>query len=140
MFPGIFRHQTLCYADSQRVIAAVQLMFCKIHLVIQTGPNLSESDKCLPDEQRIKLRCPPHSWSISSVMSNPHQPSSNPSEEGRNLRDRIARRWYLTVIVLLYIGLFTSFALDNSLLLNTNLEPSASGLLSHHKHQLRLDK
>ena len=100
--------------------------------------HLPESAKCLPDVKRIKLRCPPPGWAVANVFSKPYIPSNNPREGSRDLRGRIAPRWYLTVIVLLYIGLITSFALNISLLLINYPEPSAPGL-NLSKHQLKLD-
>jgi hypothetical protein len=67
------------------------------------------------------------------MLSKSNLESSNTSEGSRDLREKIARRWYLTVIVLLYIGLITSFALNVNLLLNSYPEPK-------HKHQLSLDE
>ena len=40
-------------------------------------------------------------------------------KEGGDGRERSRRRWYLTVILLLYVGLVTSFCLNISLLLKT---------------------
>ena len=49
-------------------------------------------------------------------------PPSRPSKSrvlGINVGDIKARKWYLVVILLLYIGLITSFCLNISLLLRT---------------------
>ena len=40
--------------------------------------------------------------------------------------DRIARKWYLTVIVLLYVGLIASFCLNISLLIKTFPQDSSN--------------
>ena len=106
---------------------------------LEDNTHLCESDKCPPDVQSIKMRCHPPSWTIATVLSKSNLASSNTSVGSRDLPERIARRWYLTVIVMLYIGLITSFALNVSLLLNNYPEPSPSGL-SHDKHQLSLDE
>ena len=45
---------------------------------------------------------------------------------GLNVGDIKARKWYLVVILLLYIGLITSFCLNISLLLRTYPKPSDS--------------
>ena len=45
---------------------------------------------------------------------------------GLNVGDIKARKWYLVVILLLYIGLITSFCLNISLLLRTYPKPNDS--------------
>ena len=47
--------------------------------------------------------------------------------------ERTTRRWYLTVIVLLYIGLITSFCLNISLLLQ---EPVAQAQVDGEPRQI----
>ena len=47
--------------------------------------------------------------------------------------ERTTRRWYLTVIVLLYIGLITSFCLNVSLLLQ---EPVAQSQVNGEPRQI----
>ena len=48
--------------------------------------------------------------------------------------DKIARKWYLTVIVLLYVGLIASFCLNISLLIKTfpQHSPAEINLPSQH--------
>ena len=55
----------------------------------------------------------------------PPPPPSKVSENVQN--ERTTRRWYLTVIVLLYIGLITSFCLNVSLLLQEPVVTQVNG-------------
>ena len=52
------------------------------------------------------------------LRSNLHIKSKDPHE-------KLSRHWYLTVIILLYVGLITSVCLNVSLLLKNNPEHSA---------------
>ena len=86
--------------------------------------HLCENDKSESPKQNIK-QCHPYTWGINKVLSNGHQTNSNSSVKSRNQGERIARRWYLTVIVLLYVGLVTSFCLNVTLLMKSYPEPLA---------------
>ena len=72
-------------------------------------------------QQSIKQQCHPYTCGVNRVLSNGQHTNSNSDQ-----RERIARRWYLTVIVLLYVGLITSFCLNVTLLMKSNPEPSAA--------------
>ena len=87
--------------------------------------HLCENDKSESPKQSIKPQCHPYTWGVKRVLSNGHHTTSNSSKKSRDQRGRIARRWYLTVIVLLYIGLVTSFCLNVTLLMKSHPEPSA---------------
>ena len=65
------------------------------------------------------------------LRSNLHIKSKDPHE-------KLSRHWYLTVIILLYVGLITSFCLNVSLLLKNNPEHSA-GEINLQPHQFGLD-
>ena len=61
------------------------------------------------------------------------------------MRARVSRKWYLVVIVLLYIGLLASFSLNVTLLmrkpvLNQVTFPETDGELSFDKLYSKLDK
>ena len=83
--------------------------------------HLCEDDASEGPKQSIKLSCHPYTWGINRVLSNGQHTDSNSDQ-----RERIARRWYLTVIVLLYVGLITSFCLNVTLLMKSYPEPSAA--------------
>ena len=63
----------------------------------------------------------------AAASMNNVNPSSVMEAENMRQRQRWTRRWYLLVIVLLYIGLFASFSLNVSLLLR---KPASSSSLS----------
>ena len=76
--------------------------------------------------------CHPYTVGVGTVISTGLS-SSNSSSGSKDPRERRVRRWYLTVIVLLYIGLITSFCLNVSLLLKNYPEPSSAEIrLSQH--------
>ena len=51
------------------------------------------------------------------------------------MRARVSRKWYLVVIVLLYIGLLASFSLNVTLLMRKPVVKSVSTLPGESKHQ-----
>ena len=83
--------------------------------------HLCENDASEGPKQNIKLSCHAYTWGANRVLSNGQHTDSNSDQ-----RERIARRWYLTVIVLLYVGLITSFCLNVTLLMKSYPEPSAA--------------
>ena len=95
--------------------------------------HLCENDEIESPKQSIKLSCHPYTGGVNRVMTNGQRTNSNSDQ-----RERIARRWYLTVIVLLYLGLITSFCLNVTLLLKSNPEPSAARI-SLAMNQIHLD-
>ena len=90
--------------------------------------HLCENDETESPKQSIRLSCHPYTGGVNRVVTN-----SNSDQ-----RERIARRWYLTVIVLLYLGLITSFCLNVTLLLKSNPEPSAARI-NLAMNQIHLD-
>ena len=58
--------------------------------------HLCENDASEGPKQSIKLSCHPYTWGVNRVLLNGLGTNSNSGQ-----RERIARRWYLTVIVLL---------------------------------------
>jgi hypothetical protein len=82
-------------------------------------------------------RCHPYTVGVATVISKRLSESSS-SAGSKDPRERRVRQWYLTVIVLLYIGLITSFCLNVSLLLKSYPEPSSAEIrLSQHQLGLR---
>ena len=91
--------------------------------------HLCESDgRQISDVQNIKLKWHPYNWGVKNGLSNTRRANSNPGTVSLDPSEVTARRWYLTVIVLLYVGLITSFCLNVSLLLKRYPEPAASGI------------
>jgi hypothetical protein len=78
-------------------------------------------------------RCQPYTVGVATVISRGSLSNSNSKEGSIDPHERRVRWWYLTVIVLLYIGLTTSFCLNVSLLLKNYPEPSAEIRLSEHQ-------
>jgi len=72
-----------------------------------------------------KMKCDPHNWAKILCLKE-RQEAGDKRPVGLDPRERKARTWYLTVIVLLYVGLITSFCLNVSLLLKTY--PGNAGL------------
>ena len=68
------------------------------------------------------IQCLPYN---SQVFNDPRT-SVKSRVLGLNVGDIKARKWYLVVILLLYIGLITSFCLNISLLLRTYPKPTDS--------------
>ena len=74
----------------------------------------------LPSRKTFRLG-PPHARDLG--LYNPFRRRGREGGEGRREGEReegggrVSRRWYLIVIVLLYIGLLTSFSLNVSLLM-----------------------
>ena len=83
-----------------------------------------ESERNDLDVKDIKLMNHQHKFMVGSVLSKDHVISSN--TKTIDPHKRLTRRWYLTVIVLLYVGLVTSFCLNISLLLKTYPKHSSS--------------
>ena len=69
----------------------------------------------------------PHSGSAVTVSSAASMNNVNSEAEVMRQRQRWTRRWYLLVIVLLYIGLLASFSLNVSLLLRKPSVTSTGG-------------
>ena len=92
--------------------------------------HLCENDKSESPKQSIKLQCHPyshpHTLGVNRMLSNVQQTNSSSSRKRNDLQERISRRWYLIVIVLLYAGMITSFCLNVTLLMKSYPEPSAS--------------
>ena len=100
-------------------------------MVIQILPLyqiLSEGHKRSTKQQRH-----PYTWGANRVLLNGLGTNSNSGQ-----RERIARRWYLTVILLLYVGLITSFCLNVTLLMKNYPEPSAARF-NTDMNQINLD-
>ena len=87
-----------------------------------------ESDGRQLPVQNIKSKCHPYNWCVKSVLSKERRANTNSGIVSLDPSEATARRWYLTVIVLLYVGLITSFCLNVSLLLKSYPEPAASGI------------
>ena len=85
-----------------------------------------ESERNYLDVNNIKLMSRQHKFVVSSVLSKDHVMSSNGNTNTLDPHERLTRRWYLMVIVLLYVGLVTSFCLNISLLLKTYPQHSSS--------------
>ena len=92
--------------------------------------HLCENDKSESPKQSIKLQCHPyshpHTLGVNRMLSNVQQTNRSSCGKSKDLQERISRRWYLTVIVLLYVGLITSFCLNVTLLMKSYPEPSAA--------------
>ena len=86
--------------------------------------NLCDSDISELARHNIELKCHPNTG--ASVISRGHLTTSYSSASSIDQRERRVRRWYLIVIVLLYVGLITSFCLNVSLLLKSYPEQSSS--------------
>ena len=80
------------------------------HTCTSTSTNTRGSSVQLHD-----IQCLPYN---SQVFTDPRT-SLKSRVLGLNVGDMKARKWYLVVILLLYIGLITSFCLNISLLLRT---------------------
>jgi hypothetical protein len=78
------------------------------------------------DVTNIKLMSHQHTFVVSSVLSKDHVINNNGNTNTIDQHERLTRRWCLTVIVLLYVGLVTSFCLNISLLLKTNPQHSST--------------
>ena len=99
--------------------------------------HLSESERSELTRQNIQLRRFPQT--VATDIPKGHLTPSYFSASSIDPSERRVRRWYLTVIVLLYVGLITSFCLNVSLLLKSYPEQS-SAEISVSKHQLSLDE
>ena len=66
-----------------------------------------------------------HNGSVHVISKGRHKMSNPESDILDSTSDRNARCWYLIVIVLLYVGLITSFCLNVSLLLKKTPETAA---------------
>ena len=74
----------------------------------------------------IKLMSQQHKFIVSNVLSKDHVVRGNGYTKTVDPHVRLTRRWYVAVIVLLYVGLVTSFCLNISLLLKTDPQHSSS--------------
>ena len=77
------------------------------------------SDRSELPVHNINLMCHPYPLGTGRISSKDHQLQRQASVKSLDPHERRARRWYLTVIVLLYVGLITSFCLNVSLLLKS---------------------
>ena len=96
--------------------------------------HLSESELTI---QNIQLKS--HPQTVATVIPKGHLRTRYTSASSMDQRERRVRRWYLTVIVLLYVGLITSFCLNVRLLLKSYPEQSSSEI-SVSQHQLSFDE
>ena len=101
--------------------------------------HICESDGRQFPVHNIKLKCHPYNWGVKSVLSKERRANTNSGIVSLDPSERTARRWYLTVIVLLYVGLITSFCLNVSLLLKRYPEPAAS-VINLSPQQFGLDE
>ena len=83
-------------------------------LVVSDRPGLSE--------QNINLVSHLYNWSSKNGLSGGDHSNKSCGVQNSIFYERRARRWYLIVIVLLYIGMITSFCLNVSLLLRSHSE------------------
>ena len=110
LFSSVNNHKSSSYSQSETSEDT--------NLVVDASVNYAHPDKTVCESERSYLN--------SSVGS-------------KDQRDRRVRRWFLTVIVLLYIGLITSFCLNVSLLLKSYPEPSLAEIRLS-QHQLGLEE
>ena len=104
-------------------------------VVLLDGENILPSEtletfsyqekELIPQERGVKCFSN-NNWGFSYLVAKDMQTTKTPVI--LNPSERKAGRWYLTVIVLLYVGLVTSFCLNVSLLLKIYPEPVASVL------------
>lgn len=99
------------------------------------------------DEQLTAMIPPPDLWGSTGYTANNNKDGEEQEEgwskvcsarsqelEEELVRQRVARKWYLVVIVLLYVGLLASFSLNVTLLLRKPLPPTMS--TDNHASQL----
>ena len=98
-----------------------------------------EEFKVCESDRSYLTRCHPYTVGVATVISKGRLSNSNSSSRSIDQQERRVRRWYLTVIVLLYIGLITSFCLNVNLLLKSFSEPS-SAEIRLSQHQLGLEE
>ena len=97
-------------------------------------PQLCISDRSELPVHDINLMCQPYNVGTGHIVSKEHHFHRKASVKSLDPHERRTRRWYLTVIVLLYVGLITSFCLNVSLLLKSypeeviSLSPQGFGL------------
>ena len=101
--------------------------------------QLCVSDRPELPVNKINLMCHPYNWSIKAKLSRKDHSNVTPSVQSNATYERRARRWYLIVIVLLYIGLITSFSLNVSLLLKSFPESAPAGI-NFSPQKLEYDK
>ena len=137
LFSSVNNHKSSSY--SQSVTSE------ETNLVVDASVNYAHPDKTVENEGEIcdsdrsyLKRCHPYTVGAATVISKGLS-SSNSSSGSKDPRERRVRRWYLTVIVLLYIGLITSFCLNVSLLLKSYPEPSSADIRIS-QHQLGLEE
>ena len=137
LFSSVKNHKSNSY--SQSVTSE------ETNLVVDASVNYAHPDKTVENEAEVcesdrsyLKRCHPYTVGVATVISKGIS-SSNSSADSKGPQERRVRWWYLTVIVLLYIGLITSFCLNVNLLLKSFSEPS-SAEISISQHQLGLDE
>jgi hypothetical protein len=131
-------------------------LFSSVNINIHNHGSYSEDTTLLAADQAVKFddtdntdgqevvvcgndrsyltRHHPYTVGVATVLSKGHLSNYNSKKSSIDHRERRVRRWYLTVIVLLYIGLITSFCLNVSLLLNSYPDPSSAKVrLSQHQ-------
>ena len=99
-----------------------------------TQLGVRDSDRREHLQHNINHMCQPYSLGTGHIVSKDHHFHRKASVKSLDFQERRTRRWYLTVIVLLYVGLITSFCLNVSLLLKSypeeviSLSPQGFGL------------
>ena len=86
----------------------------------------NESEGSDLDVHNIKLMSHQHKFIVSSVLSKDNVINNNVNTKATDPHERLTRRWYLMVIVLLYVALVTSFCLNVNLLLKRYPQHSSS--------------
>ena len=90
-------------------------------------------------EHNINHMGQPYNVGTGHMISKEHQFQRQASVKSLDPNETRARRWYLTVIVLLYIGLITSFCLNVSLLFKSYPE-QPTAVISLSPQGLGLDE
>ena len=125
-----------CAGSANFEVAAVE-RFAKNRDSDQRSQGLTHLSEIELTRQNIQLRRNPQT--VATVIPKGHLTTRYSSASSIDQQERRVRRWYLTVIVLLYVGLITSFCLNVSLLLMSYPEKSSSEI-SVSQHQLSFDE